>query len=273
MFKAILSGVLEDQNSLSDIKGNCQAESCKWEDYTTLAVCPTIENVSSKGEMYKTSNNFPGFRLRGTSWSPPEQQGLNSDTFWMTAPFRDSSTVKKETLPPIADIFVAHYPQCNDQGKPRGNFSEWSAQFKNASSWKSYKGTLNLCLQTLSSTYNNTMNTTVIETLTDLKWKSTKGTSLDSATICLSQPHNGEDFCVNSGDLLQWSASLARTLKGAATLQQDGDNYYKGQWVPNIVGDIMGPNPAICDTKLSRSYDIDGFTRRVNNIAISMSNA
>jgi hypothetical protein len=272
MHKAVLSGIFEEHKSLSEITGNCQAELCRWEDYTTLAVCATIEEVSSQGEMYNTSSKFPGFRLRGMSWSPPEQLGTNSDTFWMTAPFGDSSNVTKETLRPIADVFVAHYPQCNDQGKSRGDSKQFKEQLNFASNWKAYKGTFNLCLQTLSSTYNNTMNTTIIETQKDLKWKSKTPGGLNG-TVCLSQPHKGENFCVGSHDLQQWSTSLARTLEGAATLYADADNYYKGQWVPNIVGDILGPTPAACDPTLGPHFDRDGFTRRVNNIAISMSNA
>jgi hypothetical protein len=89
MSKAILAGVLDDQKSVSDITGNCKAEACKWGDYTTLAVCASIDDVSSQGEVRNDSRKVPGFRLRGTSWMPPKQASLSvSDTFWMAAPFR-----------------------------------------------------------------------------------------------------------------------------------------------------------------------------------------
>jgi hypothetical protein len=252
MSKAIVSGVIDNQKSISDI-------------------CTSIEDVSSQGEIRNNTKKIPGFRLQGTSWVPPSQALLDvRDTFWMAAPFKDSSTIKNEELASIADIYVAHYPPCNEQKQSRG--ADWSKQFNDASNWKAYKGTLSLCLQTLSSTYNNTMNTTVIETQKELRWKSFDKNK-DNGTVCLTKPYKGDNFCVGQGDLMQWSTSLARTLEGAASMQEDYDNYYTGQWVPNIVGDIMGPNPVACDPNLGPGYGLEGFTRRVNAIAIAMSNA
>lgn len=139
----------------------------------------------------------------------------------------------------------------------------------NAANWKAFKASFSLCLHTLSSSYNNTMKTTIVETHRDLKWTSLKVND----TVCPSQQQEGIDFCVGTTDLAQWSNSLSRNWEGAALLQAGADNYYTGQWVPNVVQDIYGDNPTGCDPWLGPNYSFDGFTRRANNIGIAMSNA
>jgi hypothetical protein len=268
MFRAVLSGTLDDEKTLSDVVGNCSAEACKWEKYTTLAVCASVEDVSSQGQIKNGQ-----FSISGTSWQPPSQPLRDQpDTFWMNAPFTDLSNLTDGKMRPISDIYVAYYPQCNAQGHSRGSYDEWKKQRTDASNWKAFKGSLNLCLQTLSSTFNNTMNTTVIDTHRALTWKPKIGRDgVDS--VCLSQPFQGNDYCVGGKDLGQWPSSIQRTWEGAAAMQADWDNYYTGQWVPNIVADIIGPNPVICDPNLGPGYGLEGFIRRINNMAVSMTNA
>jgi hypothetical protein len=51
MFRTVLSGVLDDKKAISDVNSECSAETCKWDEYTTLAVCASIEGVSSNAEL------------------------------------------------------------------------------------------------------------------------------------------------------------------------------------------------------------------------------
>ena len=67
MYRAIVSGVLDESISLSDVKGNCSAEACRWENYATLAVCASIEDVSSSIEVHKRSA-YANTRISGLSW-------------------------------------------------------------------------------------------------------------------------------------------------------------------------------------------------------------
>ena len=269
MFKAVLSGTLDDNKSISDVQGSCFAEACKWDEYTTLAVCAAVEDISSSVEIRKDSAKLHQSRIRGASWEPPAQSTTNvPDTFWSSAPFNDSSQVRNGNLPPISNIYTAYFPPCNKQKQSWGNDDQWTVERDTASNWKAYKATLSLCLQTLSSAFNSTMETKIMETRKDLKWKSS-----DAGKICLAEPYKGDIFCVGEQDIQQWSSSLQRTLDGAAMLQVGADNYYTGQWVPNLVADIIGPSPAKCDPTVSSGYDLEGFTRRINNLAISMSNA
>jgi hypothetical protein len=70
MYRAITSGVLSESISMSDVKGNCSAEACKWEQYTTLAVCTSIEDVSSSIEVLQdaNANGFAIARISGATW-------------------------------------------------------------------------------------------------------------------------------------------------------------------------------------------------------------
>jgi hypothetical protein len=119
------------------------------------------------------------------------------------------------------------------------------------------------------------METTVVETHRNLKWVQTETVMEDGDTfiICLAEPYENLEFCVGKDDLIQWSGAIQKIWEGAGLLWKNADNYYTGQWVPNIIGDIFGPAPAICNPNLGPGYGFEGFQRRINNIAISMSNA
>jgi hypothetical protein len=278
MYKAILSGLLETNRNISDVRGHCSAEACKWNDYTTLAVCGSVEEVA--GEVRNVSGSrggaIPRFSISGASWKPPMQRLTVQDTFWMAAPFREPANVTDGRLPPVSEIFVAYYPPCNSHNKTRAveDPDQWATGVNDAANWKAYKGTLSLCLQTLSSTYNNTMQTRVVNTQNELKFRPHNPMKDRGVPLCLSESNQGDEFCVGDGDLEQWTSALARSLEGAASIERSGsDNYYTGQWVPSMVGDILGPTPADCNPNLDEVYGLQGFTQRIDNIATAMSNA
>lgn len=169
-----------------------------------------------------------------------------------------------------ANVNLTMSSQCNEQNLTRGD--SWAKDRLNSSNWKAHKATLSLCLQTLESTFNKTMKTTIIDTSRDLNWEYANG-SQPEGTVCLTRQYDGLDFCLGRDDLMRWSSAIQKTWEGAALLLKGADNYYTGQWVPNIIGDILGPTPAVCNPDLGPGYGLQGFTRRVQNIAISMSNA
>jgi len=194
-----------------------------------------------------------------------------SDTFWMAAPYREVPTYSNGMSPSIADIYVAYYPPCNAT-KQNITSEDREKNVFQASSWKVHKATLTLCLQNLNSTYNTTMETVVLDTVKDLEWQADSDVS-QSGNICLAEPYKTDQFCVSKHDLYQWGNSLAKTMEGAAAIAGGGDNYYTGQWMPEVIQDILGPTPTLCDPDLDSRYGSAGFEKRINNLAISMSNA
>lgn len=111
MFEALLAGMMDNNKTVSDVQGNCSAEACKWESYTTLAICNTVEDIPSG---LRFSNDT--LRLSGVSWDPP-QLDYGGDTSWMTAPLSEkywtSSSIENPFLEdghlnPVANMFVAY---------------------------------------------------------------------------------------------------------------------------------------------------------------------
>ncbi|KAF1937071.1 hypothetical protein EJ02DRAFT_477847 [Clathrospora elynae] len=237
MIKGILSGILDDATNLSDV-------------YQTLAIYASIDDVSSSGIIANSSEDAPIFSITGESWQPPSQLLTVPDTFWITSPFKDPGELENDKMRSIADIFVGYYPPCNDQSQTR---LDWRGELNNASNWKAFKGSLTLCLQTLDSSFNSTMRTTI---------------------TCLSDRHGDDDFCVGGADLLEWSAQVSRSLNGSASIYFEYDNYFTGQWVPKILTDIIGETPAYClpDAETGVGLGLEGFMRRINNIAVYMTN-
>lgn len=105
MFNALLAGMLDNTKTISDVKGNCSAEACKWEKYTTFAICNTVDDISSGVEIRDKIA-----RISNASWEPPVQPNDMSDSFWMTVPDVITPVIKDEKLPPLANMFVAYFP-------------------------------------------------------------------------------------------------------------------------------------------------------------------
>jgi hypothetical protein len=201
MYKAVLSGLLGNAQSISDIKGNCSAEACRWDGYTTLAICAAIEDVSSKIEIRNDTKGYASARISGTSWQPPAQSLTGAqDSFWMAAPYKDSANVTDGNLPSTADIFIA-YMQRPKKIQGRQLVAGGLHRFE----LESYEGNP----QPLSSNseirvqhyYGN------YSSQPDEKWK-----SVNKSQVCLAEPFNVENFCVSESDLQQWSSSFQKSL-------------------------------------------------------------
>lgn len=259
---------MDKTNSISDVVGTCQADACTWDDYATIGICASVEDISSRAELIPQINDTRSARTRiaGVSWSPPVVTRTSRETFWMAAPSETSRNyARNETVTLISEIYVGYLSPCDRGGQPWSNIT-WGG-YRKASDWTILKGTLNVCVQTLKSSFNNSMRTEIVESRSDLRWD-------NSNEVCISEPYKGDKFCVGSRDIMQWSYLLKKSVKGAAELNPGpgGSNVFKGQWTPLIVNEIVGPMPLKCNSTLFPSLGIQGFTRRINSIATSMSN-
>lgn len=274
MSKGILAGILDDVSSPSDVIGSCQAEVCTWEPYQTLAVCSFVEDISADGAMDEPGPYSPDgsrmYYVGPESWSR-DQTGVNiSETFWMNTQIdTQDPDARAENYAPLRNIsttYVAYYPPCDHNGNPR---ADWVGQRDDAANWKGFQGSLILCLQTLNSTYNLTMQTKVIDTQIDLDWQIKPGVSNDSQYRYCVTGQDNEEYCVGDTDITEWEYLMAKSLTGAAAIYPNEANYsFTGQLAPNIVTDVLGDSPAYCNGSTVKG----GFERRMNNIAISMSN-
>lgn len=274
MSKGILAGILDDVSSPSDVIGSCQAEACTWAPYQTLAVCSIVEDLSADGVMrdpvFDDMDDSPMYSIGPESWDR-SQAGVNlPETFWMNTQVDwqdpDFRVANHEPLRNISSTFVAYYPPCDHNGKPR---ADWAGQRNDAANWQGFSGTLTLCLQTLKSTYNSTMQTEIIDTQIDLDWQIKPGVSNGSQyRYCVTGKDN-EEYCVGDADITEWEFLMAKSLTGAAAIYpNETEHGFTGQFAPNIATDVLGDSPAHCNGSVE-----GGFEKRMNNIAISMSNA
>ncbi|KAI2479998.1 hypothetical protein Ptr902_08179 [Pyrenophora tritici-repentis] len=140
MAKGILAGILDDVSSPSDVIWSCQGEVCTWAPYQTLAVCSFVEDVSADGTMLYV-NSMGDSRVRTSmydlgpgSWDwTQEELGSLPLTFWMNTQVDwrdpDARATDQEPLRNISTTLVGYYSPCNQDDKPR---TDWTGQRNDA---------------------------------------------------------------------------------------------------------------------------------------------
>jgi hypothetical protein len=274
MAKSILAGILDDISSPSDVIGSCQAEACTWEPYETLAICSFVEDLSTDGTMDNSMGDSPDgplmYDIGEGSWDRTQGNVSLPETFWMNTQVDwrdpDARAADREPLRNISTTLIGYYPPCGSDGKSR---ADWTGQRNDAANWKGFQGSLTLCLQTLSSTYNSTMETKVIDTQINLDWQIKPGVSNNSQYRYCVSGRTDEEYCIGDTDITEWEYLIAKSLTGAAAIYPNETSYgFTGQFAPNIATDVLGDSPAYCTGSVP-----GGFERRMKNIAVSMSNA
>lgn len=264
MSDAIFSGGLQRQNLLSDVTGNCTSERCDWEPYWTLAVCPTVEDVTSR----ITSIN-PG-RVEGVPMTAHTLKAGEFLSFSLVSDnlyFQDvnhtnarTSNMTIERRGGISDTLLTWYDPCNP---------DYSDNHNNTQYWRAHRATLNMCFQRLNSSFHNsTMHTEVLESKIDIAWRAVATNG--SPDICGDSPDG--THCVREDYIKSWAFNLYSdgALNGTASTFPGGDNYYKPNEIRKFVIDVLGFDPTICQN--DESLGFAGFEKRMQNIATSMSN-
>ncbi|KAF2727672.1 hypothetical protein EJ04DRAFT_581854 [Polyplosphaeria fusca] len=264
MISALQSGMIEDFKSPSNVTGLCEGDFCTWDEYTTIAMCTSFEEITTSLYHFDNDTSNLAFSVRPLDYGfSVENSGFGLISFWMTSTHENLTPVDSlEGFLNISDVYLLYYPPCDDQGNSR--FEEWSTDLKDLKNWQAYKATFNVCLQTLNSTYNSSMQTKIIETRKDFEWHTNS-----TGNFCTS-PADDETYCIGTKDVEQFQLQFKSMFNGSGSFWPGGDNYYSGRWVPIVALDVMGPDPTKCDT--SPSIGMTGFQRRVDNIAMSITN-
>jgi hypothetical protein len=277
MLSAIKSGMLDSYRSLSNITGSCPTNQCSWKQHTTLAVCSSVEDISSTTVVFnKSVENFSISvqALKDLNRSPPIQPQIDRGvTFWMESLYLPSVTFKynassAETkandkgLPNLAEVYVVYYPSCNGTLRLSGNESD-------AKSWRALKGTFKLCLQTLeSNTTDGKTNTTIVNEWTDI-FARVKDVEEDMYCAQIGQEPKS---CAGANQWSNYGKQIAEIFNGSASLRQGGDNNIYAESALTLVLDVLGVDPTGC-TSFSSTDGLKGFGMRLNNVATSMTNA
>ena len=264
MSDAIYSGLLSRQNRPSDVTGNCTTERCDWDPYWTLAVCPTVEDVTSRilsvdpGTVEGVS--MKGHRIaNGTYYSFV----MVSDSKYSQSMSQPRSNITIGNRGTISDTLLFWYPPCSP---------DFVENLLDQQYWRAHRATLSLCLQKLNSSfYNSSMHTEVIESKIDVAWRNETINASKTYDICGDSPD--ATHCVQENYIRAWSYNLWNngSLNGSASLVPGGDNYYRPTEIRRLAIDVLGLNPTECSNDTSIGFA--GFEKRIQNIAVSMSNA
>jgi hypothetical protein len=269
MLSAAITAMFSDYESASNVTSKCPGSRCTWEPYTTLALCYSVEDVTSTLVEHKQELVGPAvFSPAALDQFRPPPNGRNRwyNTFWTEAVYYSNHDVPwSYNLSHIADAFVVAFDPCKNPDLNTGNST---GQWHNVSVWTAYRGTIGLCLQTLNSSFKGaTTNTTVIQTrqAVDLRWDK------DADNYCTSIDGDPARYCVDDKAMHSLGATIENVFSGSASLFNGGSNEFTTDWIFTLAQDILGPSPNLCNE--GPRFGINGFSRRLNNIATSMTNS
>lgn len=267
---AAITGMYNDYESASNVTSKCPGSRCTWEPYTTLALCYSVEDVTSTLVVHKQG------QVDRTVFSPaaldqyraPPKETSDDwgwfDTFWTAAVYFGNIDVPwSYNLSHVADAFIVVFDPCKNPDLDNGNST---AHWNNTSVWTAYRGTFSLCLQTLNSSFaGSSMNTTIIQTkqAVDLHWDDVEG-------YCTSIDGDPVRYCMDGYAVHSLGATIESVFSGSASLLNGGSNEYTTDWIFVLAQDILGPSPNLCNK--GPHVGLNGFSRRLNNLATSLTN-
>ncbi|KAF2000384.1 hypothetical protein P154DRAFT_534730 [Amniculicola lignicola CBS 123094] len=282
--RSIISGLSTDGNDPSDVASECLADHCTWPQSDTLAMCLSSEDLSSK-IVDQTNGTRRTFSVEGLELEVPQMGlGQGDSTFWVGAANFGSEDLpaphsfEASKLNSIADVYVLHYNPCDDQNTTRPDGSPSPKDL--VKNWKAFKASFQLCVQTMKSDYNTTLNTTIVKNNVDINWDISEA-SVPNSTVkyinwCAPQSLGNVDtkFCMNNETLKSVGEEFVPIFTGAASLSSGGDNYVNGTWTQFLITDILGYNPTQCNAE---AYDttlgFNGFKNRMQYVATAITNS
>ncbi|KAF1809844.1 hypothetical protein P152DRAFT_441359 [Eremomyces bilateralis CBS 781.70] len=277
--RALISGAVAN-HSLSDIPAECPTSRCEWKSYTTLAICSSVEDISS--ELLGSSTPPPGENYLNLSLPVPELYSGRTDSagrdhLWMGSVgnlYNRSDGTFSGPVNMVAEVYYVYFPPCAATHNTPGNLSmeAWKSSQAVKENWKAVKGTFNLCLQELNTTaINGSTTTTVVRREDRSPWQI--DTSLRNVFYPVDNPQNLEgrlDYSMERSTMLALAENIKQTVNGSANLIAGGDNYWESALDLALGQDIFGPDPLYCT--LNSNTDIGGLENRLRNISVSLTN-
>jgi hypothetical protein len=282
-----LSGIATSHN-LSDIAALCATNDCRWPSYLTLAICSKVEDVSSQlvfTEAAPSTDEFI-FVPEDVNMTLPIPELYNSEhgnptfagptDFWMaTLPaWRKGHNSPQPNL--VAEVFITYFSACratnNKTGTPTDD--ELNAARRNTTNWRAFKGSFELCIQSLTTSIENgATNTSMLERIDKQPWTSY---GQDNVTVLYTEPgdsNTGSDrppYSVDDLSLQSLGDIMRLTLNGSATLRAKSDKRWESSEQIILAQDVYSGDPQICIPRSDN--DIQGFENRMQNIAVSLTN-
>jgi hypothetical protein len=265
--------MFDNYRSLSNITGHCPTNQCSWQRHTTLAICSSVEDISSTVVEFSTGHSSVQ-ALKDVNLAPPSLSEGNQPTFWAESLYLPSTKVGRTNpsqvtqangngMPSLAEVYVVYYPACNGTSQLSSNGIGDRPEL-----WRAFKGTLSLCMLSLESNTTNGKTNTTIEN----EWKDIFE-RVDTDLYC-AQVGQEPRSCV---DATQWSTYgqlIAQGFNAFAYFEVGEDNYIYDEAAVTLASDILGIDPTGCSSlSLTTDQGLKGLGMRVKNVATSMTNA
>lgn len=270
---------------LPDNPAVCPSGQCKFPPYTTLALCHSIEDVTSQ-LINQSSNATPGFSNWVTLPGIRVPTGSEYLTFWTTTLWRsDNQTralgqssnltmlapnVSETSIDELAQVLLVHNDPCLTTNNRSSMYYP--------DTWRAYKATIRLCLETRSTQFNTSSRTNVTETHLEPLWKyssrqiQTANGFVNSEFWSTSLNDSPENYSISVDSQQILGEQIARSFNVSGGFIPGADNYIYGDvGSSGLVTDILGDNPTLCPNKTG--YALEGFSRRVAHVTNGVTNA
>lgn len=268
---AIAQGLARYDSGPSQVAGLCATNNCTFDEYGSLAICYTIEDI--------TQSIIKDCRSSVESQGPDANDGCTYSVPALNNPNITGPIPKNFTCSSGGGDTIVFAPLSVSQGVLTGNtltelyvFVETNETSKDGptscqqKSMLALKATLDLCVQSFQTQIvNKTTQTQIIRSSNNTKGNSNDGyewAGIDGSGVKFNvTPDTASAF----GDYLTFSVFL-----GSAYLdyQDGGDNYIYWDEGQYFVADFFTPEFHTQD----RSTSVNNFAKRIDNIAISMTN-
>ncbi|CAO2648636.1 Nn.00g079030.m01.CDS01 [Neocucurbitaria sp. VM-36] len=278
---AIDRGMLQEHVYASEVTGTCPAERCIWPPYTTLAVCTVVSDVSTllrqNGADSRNGTDRERPQLGNIVLQGVTPNALNANSTFRSATFaywsesfgeeeamseRQTPPNSNDTIPDIAQVYTWYLDPCLQATvDPYENEGE-------VANWRAFKVSFKLCLQTFETSSATTTESNLLSTEYDLAWSKGSGLGLDDGLFA-SPKGSSESFGMEEYVLEAIGGQIASTFN--VSYDYNLPESYGSQAAE--IARVMVPrynytNGQCTDT----GFGLDGFRRRVDNVAMSLTN-
>lgn len=249
-----------------DITANpavCPSGECTFDQYTTLALCHSTEDVTSQLRDGSLKTEGPtGFGGNASFWASTIFSSMRGD-IGGSGPVlnisEDSLEHGNSKMNDLAHIYLTYQDPCLER-----KTDVHTSLDPNKS--HTYKATFRMCLQTRSTNFNVSTSTRVDKTHIDLPWEN----SQNAWSVRLD--NDSEGYRISDRSIYTIGSQFAKSFNVSGTFSGGPVNYLYGiDSGSSLATDIIGPNPGLCPN--ATGYGFEGFTRRMEHIAAKITDA
>ena len=280
------------------VTGTCSTGRCTWQPYTTLSFCATTTDATK--ELVPGNFTSSGSSLPPMIAGPGTVSSINENTTFYTKvvgqrkpgfveglwqpPSKGRRGLQRRaaevTMPSIADLYVLYYDPCKEGIQPKTNGNEPSDTWlfndtQNIKYWKALKAEFHLCTQTFRTKYEQSWDTTIVDSTHNLKWHDARRDSVSYGNVpcyCTGRTERDE-LCVSPFTMEDLLLSFHTTfnISAAAVRRAPNENSQSPSlWTTTILRDIRGPQHLASGTRCT--FDARAaFVKRMDSIAASLS--